>query len=455
MTLDWKHIRILLLDSDDQFRFWARGLFKQQRVADVFSLSTAEGAPEMTRRGADVVLLEMAAGDLSCLTYLQWLRNPKTSPAPGLPVVVLVKSLDIILLRRLCQLGIQIALNKPVSGEILLKATLAALRNPSRLVPVPDAPALSPAASPPPPAEKKPLAPPRPRTVASPGVAARPMGHDGGLVDYARLPHGHAIAGQAHRSVGGTAQRLPDLDEVPAPKPVQRIDMDDAPSLAAPEKPGWGDALDAAPPSRPSQKLDIAAPVKATPKERETLEVREVSPPALDAEPPGPDLEKIIEDHAIWVRSGGGDGQRALLEKQDLSGRDLRDCLLNNANLRHCDLSTCDLSQAQLHGADLRYAELTGSVLSGSNMAVARLRHAKLRGCRMDGVNLKGADLAGADLSGVVLGDAELAGVNLLGADLSEADLSAARGLSQTMLDGVLGNTKTRLPPGLFLPARD
>ena len=62
-------------------------------------------------------------------------------------------------------------------------------------------------------------------------------------------------------------------------------------------------------------------------------------------------------------------------------------------------------------------------------------------------------DLAGADLTEAKLGDADLTGAILLGAILAGADLSAVCGLTQGQLEGVTGDARTRLPPGLVLPA--
>ena len=88
------------------------------------------------------------------------------------------------------------------------------------------------------------------------------------------------------------------------------------------------------------------------------------------------ELQKILDEHKVWVESFRLRGDRA-----DLSG----------ANLRLANLRGADLSGANLRGADLR----------GANLRGADLRLANLRDADLSGANLRGADLRGADLDGV------------------------------------------------------
>ncbi|WP_159965894.1 pentapeptide repeat-containing protein [Raoultella sp. 18051] len=105
------------------------------------------------------------------------------------------------------------------------------------------------------------------------------------------------------------------------------------------------------------------------------------------------DLQKILDEHKVWVESFRLRGDRA-----DLRG----------ANLRGANLSGANLSSANLRGADLRGANLCGANLSGANLSSANLRGANLRGANLSGANLSGANLRGANLRG-----ANLCGANL------------------------------------------
>ena len=99
-------------------------------------------------------------------------------------------------------------------------------------------------------------------------------------------------------------------------------------------------------------------------------------------------LDKILDNHKLWLSSGGEKGESADLRGAYLSGADLRGADLRGAYLSRAYLSRADLSGAYLSGADLRGAYLSG---------------ADLRGADLSGADLRGADLSGAYLSGADL----------------------------------------------------
>lgn len=461
LIFDWKKLRILVADGDDQFRFWARGLFKQQRAAEVVGLPRLDDAREaMSQFGIDVALLELGRDDAALMELLRWLREAKSSPNPSMPVLLLVKDTGGPALRDACAFGIHGVLKKPVTGELLLKAVASVCRNPKRVAL--QTPAPSTALPQPTLAHEPPSLTRRPGDLAEP-PPAKP-------IPLRRLssstPPPEGVGGRSSSSLGGAgavavavavaggpAGLDMGIETAANPKKASGTYGDDAPVEAAPEKPkefiespeakpkaeddGWGDA-------------DKVKPKKKTKAEDEAFEPPEPLP--HDGEPvAGRDLDAILAEHALWVQTGGTQGKRAQLEGEDLSGRTLTEAPLTNANLRRCDLSGSDLSKAELHGADMRHAELIGCQMVEANLAVARMRHAHLRGCTLDRANLQGADLAGADLAGSIFEGADLKGANMLGVSLNGADLSGAKGMTQAQLESATGDAKTKLPPGLRL----
>ncbi|MDX7499936.1 pentapeptide repeat-containing protein [Raoultella ornithinolytica] len=99
------------------------------------------------------------------------------------------------------------------------------------------------------------------------------------------------------------------------------------------------------------------------------------------------ELQKILDEHKVWVESFRQRGDRA-----NLSGANLR-----YANLSGADLSGADLLDANLSGADLLDADLSGANLSGANLRGANLRYANLSGANLSGANLP-------DLTFVIMG---------------------------------------------------
>ena len=85
-------------------------------------------------------------------------------------------------------------------------------------------------------------------------------------------------------------------------------------------------------------------------------------------------LNKILDNHKLWLSTNGEQGKRANLRSADLSYANLRSADLSYANLRSADLSYADLRSANLRSADLSYADLS----------FANLRYANLRSANLD-----------------------------------------------------------------------
>lgn len=95
------------------------------------------------------------------------------------------------------------------------------------------------------------------------------------------------------------------------------------------------------------------------------------------------ELNEILTEHDLYLRTDGKEGQRA-----DLS----------NANLSGVNLSEADLSNAYLSGAILAGADLTGADLSKANLCEANLCEADLYSADLRYANLRCVDLSGANL---------------------------------------------------------
>ena len=113
------------------------------------------------------------------------------------------------------------------------------------------------------------------------------------------------------------------------------------------------------------------------------------------------DLAEILDQHKMWVESGGESGNKA-----DLSG----------VNLAKADLTGVNLEGAILQRANLSGADLSMANLRGASLVQANLRNSNLLGTELRGANLMGANLYGAE--GVWVG--RLGGTNLFDAILPE-----------------------------------
>ena len=95
------------------------------------------------------------------------------------------------------------------------------------------------------------------------------------------------------------------------------------------------------------------------------------------------DIKKILEQHKIWLSSGGKEGNKADLRNANLSDANLSDANLSDANLSNADLSYADLSYADLSNADLSNADLRNADLRGADLRNADLRNADLRNANL------------------------------------------------------------------------
>ena len=105
------------------------------------------------------------------------------------------------------------------------------------------------------------------------------------------------------------------------------------------------------------------------------------------------ELDKILDNHKEWLRTGGDKGERANLSCADLRCADLRRANLSGADLSGADLSCANLSCANLSCANLSCADLSCADLSCANLSCANLRRADLRRADLRRANLSGADL--------------------------------------------------------------
>jgi uncharacterized protein YjbI with pentapeptide repeats len=114
------------------------------------------------------------------------------------------------------------------------------------------------------------------------------------------------------------------------------------------------------------------------------------------------ELAEILDQHKVWVESGGETGVKA-----DLCG----------INLAKADLTGVNLQGAHLHRMNLAGADLSMANLRGASLVRSNLQNANLLGTELRGANLMGANLYGAE--GLWFG--RLGGTNLFDAILPES----------------------------------
>ena len=396
---DWKDWRLLLVDADNAFLAWAESVFRNVGARDFRCTDSPVEAMEMLKSfPADAALIGIQLKGISGVEFVYRLRNRKISPKPDLPIILVVEAADPKALRNACQIGIENFVRKPVEPDILVKRVFSTIRNPRRFVVT--------------------------RAYFGPERRRRQIAFEGPERRRANL----AIAQTGVRPVRSPEDNVPLVDAAPV-RPRRPRDeniplVDAAPSIED-KAAGWKEAL---------------------------VEDEAVAQPPAE---PTFDVKHLAEQHLAWVRSGGKEGVRASFAGADLHGINLSGISLSNANFSGADLSDANCEKVDFSGADLRRAILANANLKDGQLGVAQMRHSVLERATLEGAVLRGADLAGANLQGAMLKMADFSGANMLSTNLRAADLSEATGLTQAQLDRCLGNSATKLPPGLRIVNSD
>lgn len=117
------------------------------------------------------------------------------------------------------------------------------------------------------------------------------------------------------------------------------------------------------------------------------------------------ELDEILKQHELWLKSGGQNGTCADLSFHDLrqlifpNEVNLEKAVLKGANLQNTNLERANLIQSILADADLWNAILVGADFRGADLRRVDFRHANLMYADLRMTSLKGANLGGAELS--------------------------------------------------------
>jgi uncharacterized protein YjbI with pentapeptide repeats len=142
------------------------------------------------------------------------------------------------------------------------------------------------------------------------------------------------------------------------------------------------------------------------------------SPPQIDAElhkdqlPKNTmtqqELDKILEQHKIWVDSGYKKGECANFEKACLEFLNF-----SNTNLAHASFRKANLRNANFKNTKLWNANFIRANLEDANFEKADLFQANLAHANLEDTNFEKADLHHIDLSNLEFDDTKLEGAKI------------------------------------------
>ena len=154
-------------------------------------------------------------------------------------------------------------------------------------------------------------------------------------------------------------------------------------------------------------------------------------------------LNRILNEHSIWVLSLGKSGNLAdlknwILDDTSLEMANLPFAKLQFASLKNANLSGVNFRQAELLNVSLKRANLDGADFEGANLAEGDLSFSKCTGanfCDFEGANLENATFTRAILRGATFKGANLSFSEIVDANIESANFEDAQ-LETTNFEG-------------------
>ena len=122
MPTDYSKIRVIIADRDDHLRNLIREMLRNFGFIRERIRTCKEGSEALlllTIERADLVITGMRMTPMDGLTLIRRLRDPRVSPAPGIPIILCSAVLDKKLLHEVWSAGANGLLTKPVSASAI------------------------------------------------------------------------------------------------------------------------------------------------------------------------------------------------------------------------------------------------------------------------------------------------------------------------------------------------
>lgn len=154
----------------------------------------------------------------------------------------------------------------------------------------------------------------------------------------------------------------------------------------------------------------------------------------------------------------GSDLSLVALPKANLRRSQLRFVDFSHSNFDEASFDEADLSEANLTLANLRRVNLRQSNCMNANFTESNMTDAFLGRCNAQKASFVRAVLlrtnfSRADLRGADFGEAYVVEANFAMCEIGSADLSRCRGLTQSQVNVAIGDSQTKLPPGIKAPS--
>lgn len=148
-------------------------------------------------------------------------------------------------------------------------------------------------------------------------------------------------------------------------------------------------------------------------------------------------IEKIITDHELWLKSLGKQGARA-----DFTGINLIGCIFEYRDLRRAIFKNAKMSRAGFYYCKLKEADFTGADLRGSYVCFCSAYKADFSGAKLSNLGSAFSDFSSTVFHNADMNNAKLYHVNLFEANL-ECFLDNMEIIYGNIQDAKFGNRET------------
>jgi two-component system, chemotaxis family, chemotaxis protein CheY len=141
MSRAYKMLRVLIVDADKFSRDLIKDVLESLGFEGEKIFRTGNGAEALENlrtNKMDIVICSRNMGPIDGVTFVRTLRDPKESPAPGVPVVFCSRQLDRQLVDEIRRTGVNEVIVKPVTISAIESRVRALLEKPRPLLKVSD-----------------------------------------------------------------------------------------------------------------------------------------------------------------------------------------------------------------------------------------------------------------------------------------------------------------------------
>lgn len=128
---DWSSLKILLCDPDAHYRQLTQRMLRDKSPKAITEAEIGTGDAEMLARlKPSLIIGGVSEGDEATFELVHWLRDPNTTPCPGVPFILLAAVLSEETILRGIKAGVDHFVAKPTSPRILQRHVETLLTKP-------------------------------------------------------------------------------------------------------------------------------------------------------------------------------------------------------------------------------------------------------------------------------------------------------------------------------------